>query len=144
MLYNKKLQGRDFHAPFFKLSLKPRAKDLNGSNSNPKGLVASSGGKNDSVLGRTAGLSVSSTVASGSSRLRLRLCELPEGTDSGAMRVFSVEAGEGGVRGNWLGKVTELTLGKDFQDLYQQAVYRASEIAHLVHCALCSSQFVRL
>ena len=117
---------------------------MNGSNSNPKGLVASSGGTYSSVLGRTAGLSISSTVASGSSRLRLRLCELPEGTDSGAMRVFSVEAGEGGVRESWLGKVTELTLDKDLQDHYQQAVDRALEIAHLVHCALCSSQFVRL
>ena len=115
--YNKK---RKLHAPFFKLSLKPRAKDLNGSNSNPKGLVTSSGGTYDSVLGRTAGLSVSSTVASGSSRLRLRFCELPEGTDSGAMRVRSVETGEGGLPENW-GKVTELipplrALGKDPQD----------------------------
>jgi hypothetical protein len=119
--YNK----RKFHAPFFKLSLKPRAKDLNGSNSNPKGLVTSSGGTYGSVLGRTAGLSVPST--SGSSRLRLRFCELPEGTDSGAMRVFSVETGEGGECKNW-GKVTELilplrALGKDPQDHNQQTVY---------------------
>ena len=85
-------------------------------------MVASSGGTYGSVLGRTAGLSVCSIVASGSSRLRLRPCELPEGTDSGAIRVFSVEAGEGGVRENWLGKVTELTLGKDLQDHNQQAV----------------------
>ena len=87
-------------------------------------MVASSGGTYGSVLGRPAGLSVCSIVASGSSRLRLRPCELPEGTDSGsgAIRVFSVEAGEGGVRENWLGKVTELTLGKDLQDHNQQAV----------------------
>ena len=122
---------------------------MNGSNSNPKGLVTSSGGTYDSVLGRTAGLSVSSTVASGSSRLRLRFCELPEGTDSGAMRVFSVETGEGGLCENW-GKVTELilplhALGKDPQDHNQQTVHKALEIlAHSVHCALCSSQFVRL
>ena len=115
------LKERKFHAPFFKLSLKPRAKDLNGSNSNPKGLVTSSGGTYDSVLGRTAGLSFSSTVASGSSRLRLRFCELPEGTDSRGMRVFSVETGEGGGCEN-LGKATELiilplrSLGKDPRD----------------------------
>ena len=106
--YNKR--RRKFHAPFFKLSLKPRANDLNGSNSNPKGLVTSesSGGTYGSVLARTTGLSLSSTV-SGSSRLRLRFCELPEGTDSGTMRVFSLETGEGGGCENW-GKVTELIL----------------------------------
>ena len=55
-----------------------------------------------------------------------------------------MEAGEGGVRKTWLGKVTELTLGKDLQDHNQRAVDRALEIAHSVHCALCSFQFVRL
>ena len=117
---------RKFHDPFFKLSLNPRAKDLNGSNSNPKGLVSSSSGGN-SVLGRTVGLSVSPTVPSGSSRLRLRFCELPEGTDSGTMTVFSVETGEGGNCEDW-GKVTELTLpfsalSNDSQDYNQQTVY---------------------
>ena len=98
-----------------------------------------------------AGFSVSSTVPSGSSRLRLRFCELPEGTGSGAMRVFSVETDEGGDCESW-GKATELTLlsfralGKDPpQDHNQHEVYRALEIiSHSVHCALCSSQFVRL
>jgi hypothetical protein len=109
-------KGRKFHDPFFKLSLKPRAKDLNGSNSSPKGLATSSGGTYGSVLARTAGLSVFSTVPSGSSRLRLRFCELPEGTDSRAMSVFSVETDEGDCE-NW-GKATELALpfralGKD-------------------------------
>lgn len=146
----KDYKGRGIYDPFFKLSLKPRAKEWNGSKNHPKGLGASvSGGTYDSVLGRTVGLLVSSTVASGSSRLRLRLCEVPEGIDSGAMRVFSVEAGEGGVRENWRGKVIELTLsllaiGTDLQDNQLQLVCRVLRTAHLVHCDLCSSQLVRL
>lgn len=102
--YNKKrLQGRGIYDPFFKLSLKPRAKDLNGSKNHPKGLGASfSGGTYAAVLGRTVGLSVS-----GSSRFRLRLGKAPDGADSGAITVSSVEAGD---RENWRGKATELTL----------------------------------
>lgn len=102
---------KGIYDPFFKLSLKPRAKDWNGSKNHPKGLGASfSGGAYDSVLGRALGLVASSSVTSGSSRSRLRFCEVPRGTDSGAMMVFSVEAVERGGRGNWRGKMIELTV----------------------------------
>ena len=121
-----KITREEFYDAFFKLSLKPRAKDLNGSNNNPKGPAASSGGTYDAVLGRTAGLSVSSAAASGSSRLRLRLCELLERPVSGVIKVFSVEAGEGEGREDWRGKVIELTLplralGRDLQYHIQQS-----------------------
>ena len=108
----KKNYKGGIYDPFFKLSLKPRAKALNGSKNNPKGPDASSsGGTYASVLGRTRLSTFSTLVASGSSRLRLRLCEAPEGTDSGAISVLSVEAGEG-----CRGKGIELTLPHDLQD----------------------------